>query len=342
MGQPCANLEEAVREAGLSAADRKRVLELLGLLKDIPRFMVLRLLRFLRVVRLGRFGFLSTVEKTALLENFLYLIRGRQEATVREICHLFFEEAVSKEPMPESQPSLLLPRAMTDTLIDVLTSERTETIREAAWRILAGREMCLASLISPSQVISALWSENPLFRNNIVKFMFQHFNPADIAAALSRYTSATGRTLPPETLKRVIAMGGSELKREKRKSVLANLLMASDRGDEGIEDIWSDFLKGLTRFDLIRTFQVGTVEMSWVEDLKKSCQGPSTEGKGERLPHAICGFHTRIARIRKNAQLPPTIDSLLSEVTWIAFWAHCAQDERKPCKTNEKPPDLIT
>ena len=302
MGHPCSGLEEAIRETGLPAANRKRLLELLGFLKDIPGFMVLRLLRFLQVVRLGRFGFLSLVEKTGLLENFLYLIRGRQEAIVGEICHLFFEEALSKQSVSEAQPSDLLPRAMSKVLIDLLTSEKSDTIREVAWRILVREEARLASLISPCQVISALWSENPLFRNNMVKFLFQHFEPARISSALAEYASATGKTLSPEVLKRVIAMGGNELEREKRKSLLANLLKASDRKDEAIEDIWSDYLKGLTRFDLIRTFQACTVEIGWAEDLQKSNQRPSAGGKEKRLPYAARGFHTRIAGIRKNAQ----------------------------------------
>lgn len=304
MGHPCSGLEEAIRETGLPAANRKRLLELLGFLKDIPGFMVLRLLRFLQVVRLGRFGFLSLVEKTALLENFLYLIRGPQEAIVGEICHLFFEEALSKQSVPESQPFDLLPRAMGEVLIDLLTSEKSDTIREVAWRILVREEERLASLISPSQVISALWSENPLFRNNMVKFLFQHFEPARISSALAGYASATGKTLSPEVLKRVIAMGGNELEREKRKSLLANLLKASDRKDEAIEDIWSDYLKGLTRFDLIRTFQACTVEMGWAEDLKEDCIKRSTRSQGKRTPRVARGFLTRIAGIRKNAQQP--------------------------------------
>ena len=299
MGRPSLTLEEALRECGLTPARRKRILGLSGLMEDTPRLMVLRLLKFLRGVRLGQFKFLSTVEKTALLENFLYVMRGQQETTVCEICRLFFEETAGKETTTESSSSGTLPRAMTKFLTDLLAREKADAVREVVWRILVRREAQLASLISPSQIISALWSENPLFRNTVVKFLFQHFNTAEITSAVSGYTKSTGKTLSGEVLKRVIAMGGTELEREKRKLILANLSKTSDRQDGAIEDIWSDYLKGLSRFDLIRTFKAGTVEMSWVEDLKESNQRPSAEEKGKRLPHRARRFHARIARIRR-------------------------------------------
>jgi len=288
MEHNCSDLEKAVRETGLSHSSLKRTLELLENLQDIPRLMALKLLRFLQDVKVGRFQFLSTVEKTALLENFHYVMRGEREGTVSEICHLFFEQGGS---------SHLLPRTMRDALVDLLVSSRTDVVREITWRVVAGREPRLASLVSPQQVISALWSENPIFRNNVVEFLFHHFTPAQISTAISHYTAATGKTLCPEVLKRVIAMGGVELEQEKKKWLLTDIMKASDRRNEAIEEIWSDFLKGLSRFDRIRAFQDAAVEMSWAEELKKSYRKHPTKSR----PQVAKGFPERIAGIRKNA-----------------------------------------
>jgi hypothetical protein len=294
MNHCSSDLGAAVDGIGFSAERRKRILALLQEARDIPRFKVSKLLRFLRAIRLGRFVFLSTVEKTVLLENFLYLMRGGQETTVSEICRLFFEA-----DQTGTSSSCSLPRTVTAVLVDLFKTKAHDPVREVAWRILDGREPRLASLISPSQIISALWSENPIFRNTMVKFLFHHFNAAEITSAVAGYTAATGEPLPSKVLKRIIALGGSELEREKKKYLLTNLIKASDTNDKAIEEIWSDYLKGLTRFDMIRAYQAGTVEMTWVDDLKKNCQGHSSQGLEELPFHTAPSFPARIAAIRK-------------------------------------------
>jgi hypothetical protein len=294
MNHCCSDLGAAFNGMGLSAERLKSIPAILEESRDIPRYMMLKLFSFLRAIRLERFVFLSTVEKTVLLENFLYLMRGRQKTNVSAICHLFLEESE-----PQTSPSSPLPRNVTEVLVELFKTKTPDPVREAAWRILEGREPRLASLLSPSQLIYALWSENPVFRNTMVKFLFRHFNTAEITSAIAAYTATTGKALPSAVLKRIIALGGSELEREKKKYLLTNLMKASDTKNKAIEEVWSDYLKGLTRFDLIRAYQAGTAERSWVDDLKKDCRNGSSQDPEGKPPRVASGFHARIAEIRK-------------------------------------------
>ncbi len=294
------DLHESIQHADLPHKCQKMLLEILGKgLEGVRRYKAVRLVRFLQTIKHGRFGLLSTIEKKALLENFLNLTMQGIEKPLNDICHLLFEEDMVYSPSCEP-----LPDKMIKALVRIFASERADSLREIVWRILIKKGTKLSEMISANQLAPALWSVNPIFRNNIVGFMFRHYSPGDISAALARYTSGARKVLPPEALRRIFAIGKAALEHEKKKYLLVDVLAASDPEGETVKKLWPDFVNGLTRFELVKVFMSFTGGTNWIKNLRKSCQSSFTLASEKRPSYSYGGFHARLARIRKNGPDP--------------------------------------
>ena len=259
------NLQATIRDAGLPESVYEK---LIGLLKgnedEIPVFRVLRLVNLLNWLRSGQFLNLSSIRKKELLDNFFELYRYKRKKVVTQICCLVFEER-----LPDKNSAILLPEDMMKAMVRFGNMERVDSVKEMIWGFLIKNENKVLTLISPEQLIFGLWLENPIIRNTIIKSLFHHFDPESVLTALKKHIFMTGKEIPAEVLKRLIWMAEEEEGLKQKKHLLTDIIRDPYVGEEDIERVWSDYLRGLDRYELVRAFTSDSGRFDWIEDLKK-------------------------------------------------------------------------
>ena len=162
---------------------------------------------------------------------------------------------------PSAEPSI--------AIINAGKGERTEGAKELIWGLLLMKEVGLHEYISPGELFFGVWSGNPIFRNNVIRFLFTHFHPDTIVTGLIRYMSETGRSLTPHVFKRLIALARKEGGLKQKMHLLTGVLNCSQLVDEEIDRIWSDYLRTLSRFELIKTLSSNNRNLTWIEDFRQ-------------------------------------------------------------------------
>ena len=81
--------------------------------------------------------------------------------------------------------------------------------------------------------------------------------------------SETGRSLTPHVFKRLIALARKEGGLKQKMHLLTGVLNCSQLVDEEIDRVWSDYLRTLSRFELIKTLSSNNRNLTWIEDLRQ-------------------------------------------------------------------------
>ena len=259
-------IEKTIREANISNHAAQEIVAILhGIKQEIPPYRATRLIRLLDSLKSGRFTHFAKVKKKELLGNFFDLVNYGHEKTVSRICYLFFTESV-----PLEETAYLLPPEMIATLVMAGNSEPFDSIKEGIWSFLIRKLSHVERFVSPDELIFGLWAKTPIIRNNIIKFLFTKYSPDAVVEATMRYVSKTGKTIPVFAARRIIECTKEATECKQRENVLTKLLDISNLSVEEINGVWSDYLKGKSRFELIRIFSSSGSIVNEIESLMES------------------------------------------------------------------------
>lgn len=290
------SLDIAIRDANLPKSVEKMLLETFESGEEkIPVLRASKLIILLSNLRSGRFKNLSIIDKKKLLQNFFDLLKFRKVESITRICHLFFKGRISKKGI-----KAFLPQEMIEALIMMGRVEKAQTIKEMIWDFLIRKEVLLENYILPDELIFGLWLDNPVFRNNVMKFLFLHFKPEPVMNSIITHISKTGKTIPVHASRRFIWLAIEEKKLKQKRQLLAGILKSSQLTDKEIDRVWSDYLRGLNRFELIKTGMTNTKKFNWIGNLKKEFSQLSFDFKPqEEISYLFKLFHYRISNIQK-------------------------------------------
>jgi len=293
MAIPERDFSLAIKNAGLSMTAGESLARIM-VDQNLLDYNGTRLLWFLSSLSTGNFNSLTAVQKLEDLEIFLRLITNGDEVSMRQICSLIFE---GKAPAASNRH--FLPERMTTALINCLRSEKDIKIKEMIWSILQKREIYLRELVSPYDIISVLWQDNPLFRDRIILFLLKNYDHNEIMRAVVSHASKTAEALPPPVLQRFIVLATGEQELRKKKHILTDLSNNNILKDEDIDHIWSEYISKANRFQLIRLNLSGS-SFSWAEDLKKNRQLKLAFAENPETPFIYSSLNNRMNLIRKN------------------------------------------
>ena len=164
MANPSTKLHELMARSNLPKNSIDRVHHIFQAEK-IPEYKAFRLILLLKKLGTDRLRVLSTVEKKELLGNLFHFFAYGKEENISHICYLFFEGRLRAE-----KSEFLLPKKMIKALINAGKGERTEDVKELIWGLLFMKEVGLNEYISPGELFFGIWSGNPIFRNNVIRF----------------------------------------------------------------------------------------------------------------------------------------------------------------------------
>ena len=265
----------------------------------IPQYKAIRLMLLLKKLGTDHFRVLSPVEKKKLLGNLFHFFAYRKMENISHIFYLFFEGRLRSE-----KSEFLLPQKMIKALINVGKGERREDVKELVWGLLLMKEVGLHEYISPEELLFGIWSGNPLFRNNVIRFLFTHFHLHTIINGVIRYMSETDRSLAPHAFTQLVGIGGKEEDLKQKLRLLTAVLNYSQLANTEIDQIYSDFLKTLSRFELIKTLSSNNRDLTWIEDLRQKKAQMSFGFKSHRdMPVSYGSFQDRVAAIDLRGEL---------------------------------------
>jgi hypothetical protein len=159
--------------------------------------------------------------------------------------------------------------------------------------------MRLETLAGAEDVISGLSENNPVIRNRVARFLFDHFSPDHVLDIVLRNALNDGRRIPGVALKRYADLLAGKEALDHKKELLSDVLDACEFKDDEMDRVWSDYLKGLSRFDLIRAERLCRSGARWLSELKrKSRQMAFAFDEGTIIPSPLRGFAERISAIR--------------------------------------------
>ena len=260
----------------------------------IPWPRKIKLLKLVCLLRSNACTALSGVRKRELFGNLLDLLKQGQEEWAVRICRL----AHGGRPQPKKGLPAF-PEEMVDLLVKLVNTEKSERVREILWALLLRRSMRLETIAGAEDVISGLSENNPVLRNRVARFLFDHFSPDHVLEVVLRNALNDGRRIPGVALKRYADLLAVKEAVDHKKALLVDVLGACEFKDEEIDRVWSDYLKGLNRFDLIRAACPCNSGASWLSELKrKSRQMAFAFDEGAITPSPHRGFAERISAIR--------------------------------------------
>jgi hypothetical protein len=289
-------LREIVSDLDLSQESRGLLLEILvGEGRTIVPNDALRLIWLLDRLRAGGIPAVILIQKTHLLENLLNLIRQDHKEWVSRVCYILYEGTLSRQHF-----STVLPQGMIRDLLRWVNLERTDKAREILWSILLRKEVGLATFAKIADVATGLCEEDPITRNNVIQFLFEHFSPNEVVDSLFQYSMASGKRIPGLVFKRYVSLLKDREDLQQKKSLFEKILSTAELDDREIDQIFSDYMDSLNRFDLIRLLSTAGDRPPQLEELKR-------KGKqmGFLLSHGSAAFahstpfHKRISLIRQ-------------------------------------------
>ena len=261
--------------------------------KTIAPYHALELLRLVDTLGVGKFLRLISLQKTQLLENLINLIRQGHSERVSRVCYIFYEGAFPREAV-----SSRLPKAMTRDLLRWVNMEKAEKVREILWAIIFRKEMGLAAFAKITDVTAGLCEKDPITRNNIIRFLFDHFTPDEVLDSLFQYSVASGKRVPGVVFKRYVSLLNDREDLQQKKCILERILNTATLDDKEIAHIFSDYMNSLNRFDLIRLFSSSDTLSPRIADLKRAGMQMGFFFKYQRTVSSHHGsFCERISRV---------------------------------------------
>lgn len=262
--------------------------------KDQSPYPALRLLWLLNTLRKHTLPALVPLQKTEWLENLLSLIRQGHEQRVRRVCHLLYEGNLPPENMAYPFPGGLI-----RDLLKWVSGEKSERVREILWAILLRKEIGLASFAKPAHLAAGVCEKDPITRNNVIRFLVDHFTPEQVLDSLLHYSMVSGKRVPGVVFKRYVGLLEDLIDLPQKKTILERVLCSATFDDREMDRIFSDYLSSLSRFDLIRLLSSSDGCQPRFADLKqKSRQMAFAFNKGKIVPLSHEDFRKRISMMR--------------------------------------------
>jgi len=260
----------------------------------IPLFRRSRLIEFMEHLRAETFNGLSSVEKRGLLKNFLALKKQGQIEGIRILSDRILRQS---EAVKSGGPGI--PQALLIGLAGALKAERKEDIKAVILGVFLDEEVHLKKWFSPEDLVFALWSEDVLLRSNTIRGLFRHYTPKTIISAIVKEGARSGRRLPEKALRCLFRNAEWLASLDKKKKLLPVINHESLTRDEYIEQIWADYLNGLSRYELIRMDVMIKKEAHWIKELKQCASQLSFEfKKPAQASSYFDGFRSRIQNIQ--------------------------------------------
>jgi len=258
-------LREIVSDLTLSQESRGLLLEILvGEGKTIVPNDALRLIWLLDRLRAGGIPAVILIQKTHLLENLLNLIRQDHKEWVSRVCYILYEGTLSRQHFFS-----VLPQGMIRDLLRWLNLERTDKAREILWSILLRKEVGLATFAKIADVATGLCEKDPIIRNNVIQFLFDHFSPNEVVDSLFQYSMASGKRIPGVVFKRYTGLLKDHEDQQQKKYILEKILSTEKLDDKEIDQIFSEYMNSLNRFDLIRLLSSSAGSPPRMAELKR-------------------------------------------------------------------------
>lgn len=241
-------LREIVRDLDLSQESRGLLSEILvGEGKAIVPNDALRLIWLLDRLRAGGIPSAILIQKTHLLENLLNLIRQDHKEWVSRVCYLLYEGTLSRQHF-----SSIFPQGMIRDLLRWVNLEKADKARGILWSVLLRKEVRLATVAKIADVTTGLCEKDPITRNNVIRFLLEHFPPGEVVDSLFQYSMASGWRIPGVVFKRCAGLLKEQEHPEQKKFLLERILSTATLDEKDIEEIFSDYMNTLNRFELIR------------------------------------------------------------------------------------------
>jgi hypothetical protein len=263
-------------------------------------YSALRLIWLLDNLRERTIPSLILLQKTEWLENLLTLIRQGQKEWVRRVCYIVYEGN-----LPRENHAAPFPEGMIRDLLKWVNAEKAEKVREILWAILLRKEIGLASFAETDDVASGLCEKDPITRNNVIRFLFDHFSPEMVLDSLFQYSMASGKKVPGVVFKRYVGLLKDQGDLPEKKSILERILSSAKLDDREMDQIFSDYINSLNRFDLIRLLSLSEGCQPRFADLKrKRRQMAFAFDEGRIVPSSHEGFRARITAMMSFGRKP--------------------------------------
>ena len=82
----------------------------------------------------------------------------------------------------------------------------------------------MATFAKITDVTAGLWEKDPITRNNVIRFLFDHFTPCEVLDSLFQYSVASGKRVPGVTFKRYVSLLKDREDLQQKKCILNTLL----------------------------------------------------------------------------------------------------------------------
>lgn len=211
----------------------------------------------------GILGVIS-LQKTQQLEKFITLIRQGHKEWAGKVCCILYEGTLA--PKGASSP---LPKGMIRDLLRWVNMEKAQKVRESLWAILLRKEMGLATFAKVADVAAGLSEKDPITRNNVIRFLFDHFPPNEVIDSLFQYSMASGKRVPGLVFKRYASMLKDQEDMQQKKYILEKILSTAKLDDKEIDQIFSEYMNRMNRFDLIRLLSAAGGSQSRIADVNR-------------------------------------------------------------------------
>jgi hypothetical protein len=289
-------LRKVVSDLDLTQESRDLLLAtLIGEGKTIAPNDALGLLWLLGSLRSDGILGLIPLQKTHSLENLITLIRHGHEEWVSRVCYILYEG-----DLPPQRTSSFLPEGTIRDLLRWVNAEKSEKVRESLWAILLRKNVGLAIVAKIPDVAIGLCEKDPITRNNVIRFLFDHFTPDEVVESLFQYSMASGKRIPGLVFKRYVSLLKDKEDQPQKKYILEKILNTAKLDGKEIDQIFSEYINSLNRFDLIRLLSTAGDRPPQIEELKRK-----GKQKGFVLSHGSAAFahstpfHKRISLIRQ-------------------------------------------
>jgi len=258
-------LRKVVSDLDLTQESRGLLLAtLVGEGKTIAPNDALGLLWLLGSLRSDGILGLIPLQKTHSLENLITLIRHGHEEWVSRVCYILYEG-----DLPPQRTSSFLPEGTIRDLLRWVNAEKSEKVRESLWAILLRKDVGLAIVAKIPDVAIGLCEKDPITRNNVIRFLFDHFTPEEVVESLFQYSMASGKRVPGVAFKRYVSLLKEQEGPQQKKYILERILSTAQLDDTEIAQIFSDYMNRLNRFDLIRLMSTTDGSPPRISDLRR-------------------------------------------------------------------------
>jgi hypothetical protein len=190
------------------------------------------------------------------------MFRQGQEGVVRETSfRILGEESLGAPEEEENFPAQLIER-----LVRVAVSEGSDAVRCLLWDVLMKMNAKPEAYIRPKDFVRELWSEEPIGRAKVIKFLLDRFKVDEVLEAVDHYVPPGDRRLPVGSCWCLIRYAKTERMLVKRARILRRILDRSEIPAEKATVVFSEVLKALDRFSLIELFlgrSIDQVPTNW-------------------------------------------------------------------------------